>query len=54
VSLITWTLAHRYASAITADADTDTRIFSVRNVRSQAHSRCGYQDHCSFHVSFSL
>jgi hypothetical protein len=44
VSLITWTLAQRYACAITAYAHTDTRIFSVRGARSQAHSRCGSQD----------
>jgi hypothetical protein len=52
VTLIAWALTHRYAGANRAYAHADTRIFSVRNVRNQAHSCCGYQHHCRFHVSF--
>jgi hypothetical protein len=54
VTLIARALAHRYASANRAYAHADTRIFSIRNVRNQAHSGCGYQDHCYFHVSFTF
>jgi hypothetical protein len=52
VTLIAGALADRYAGANRADTHADTRIFSVRNVRNQAHSCCGYQHHCRFHVSF--
>ena len=40
VSLIALAFAHRYAGANRACAYADTRIFSIRNIRNEAHSCC--------------
>ena len=40
VSLIALAFAHRYARANRAYAHANTRIFSIRNIRNEAHSCC--------------
>ena len=40
VSLIALAFAYHYASANRAYAHADTRIFSIRNIRNEAHSCC--------------